>query len=460
VVKLTDASRFLELFAMVRPGEPSMQPDTQYARSGDVHIAYQAFGKGPINLVMVPGFVSNVEAYWEQPDFARFLNRLASYARVVTFDKRGTGSSDRVAELPGLEARMDDLRAVMDAAGMEQAALLGISEGAPLSILFAATYPDRCQALALYGSFSRFSYWFPTEEALANFFGYVETSWGTGGSVQRFAPSRVNDAAFQRWWGRNERLGASPAAVTALMRMNSQIDISAILPAVRVPTLVIHRTGDQVVSIEGGRDVAAHIPGARLVEFSGNDHIFYVGDNADGIADAIEEFFTGSPARIEADRVLATVLFTDIVGSTEKAAALGDQRWRRLLDDHHATIRRVLARFRGREVKTTGDGFLATFDGPARGVRCACAITEEIKSLGIEVRAGLHTGECEMMGDDVGGIAVHIGARVAALAGAGEVLVSSTVKDLVAGSGLSFGARGSQILKGIPGEWQIFAADR
>jgi class 3 adenylate cyclase len=355
---------------------------------------------------------------------------------------------------------MDDLRAVMDAAGMEQAALLGISEGAPLSILFAATYPDRCQALALYGSFSRFSYWFPTEEALANFFGYVETSWGTGGSVQRFAPSRVNDAAFQRWWGRNERLGASPAAVTALMRMNSQIDISAILPAVRVPTLVIHRTGDQAVSIEGGRDVAAHIPGARLVEFSGNDHIFYVGDNADGIADAIEEFFTGAPARIEADRVRATVLFTDIVGSTEKAAALGDKRWRRLLDDHHATIRRVLARFRGREVKTTGDGFLATFDGPARGVRCACAITEEIKSLGIEVRAGLHTGECEMMGDDVGGIAVHIGARVAALAGAGEVLVSSTVKDLVAGSGLSFGARGSQTLKGIPGEWQIFAADR
>jgi len=252
---------------------------------------------------------------------------------------------------------------------MEQAALLGISEGAPLSILFAATYPDRCQALALYGSFSRFSYWFPTEEALANFFGYVETSWGTGGSVQRFAPSRVNDAAFQRWWGRNERLGASPAAVTALMRMNSQIDISAILPAVRVPTLVIHRTGDQAVSIEGGRDVAAHIPGARLVEFSGNDHIFYVGDNADGIADAIEEFFTGAPARIEADRVLATVLFTDIVGSTEKAAALGDKRWRRLLDDHHATIRRVLARFRGREVKTTGDGFLATFDGPARAIK-------------------------------------------------------------------------------------------
>lgn len=436
-----------------------MQPVTQYARSGDVHIAYQAFGDGPINLVLVPGFVSNVENYWDQPDFARFLTRLASYARVVTFDKRGTGGSDRVGELPGLDLRMDDLRAVMDAAGMEQAALLGISEGAPLSILFAATYPDRCRALALYGSFSRFSYWFPTEEALAIFFGYVEKAWGTGGSVQKFAPSRANDAAFQRWWGRNERSGASPAAVTALMRMNSQIEISGVLPAVRVPTLVIHRTGDQVVSVEGGRDVAARIPGARLAEFAGIDHLFYVGENADEISDAIEEFLTGSRGSPVVDRVLATVLFTDIVGSTEKAAALGDRRWRALLDDHHAMIRRVLARFRGREIKTTGDGFLATFDGPARGVRCARAIADEIKTLGIDIRAGLHTGECEMIGDDVGGIAVHIGARVAALAGAGEVLVSSTVKDLVAGSGLRFDSRGSVPLKGIPGEWQIFAAE-
>src|SRR5438874_9828332 len=243
-----------------------MQPVTQYARSGDVHIAYQAFGDGPINVVVVPGFVSNVENYWDERDFARFLTRLASYARVVTFDKRGTGGSDRVSELPGLDVRMDDLRAVMDAAGKAQAALLGISEGAPLAILFAATYPDRCRALALYGSFSRFSYWFPTEEALAAFFDYVEQAWGTGGSVQRFAPSRANDPAFQRWWGRTERLGASPAAVTQLMRRHSQIDISAILPAVRVPTLVIHRTGDNTVSVEGGRDMAAHIPGARLVE--------------------------------------------------------------------------------------------------------------------------------------------------------------------------------------------------
>jgi class 3 adenylate cyclase len=409
---------------------------------------------------MVPGFVSNVENYWDQPDFARFLIRLASYARVVLFDKRGTGMSDRVTELPGLDQRMDDLRAVMDAAGMESAALLGISEGAPLCILFAATYPDRCRALALYGSFSRFSYWFPTEEALAAFFRYVSQAWGSGGSLQKFAPSRANDPAFRNWWGRNERLGASPAAVSALMRMNSQIEISGILPAVRVPTLVIHRTGDMVVSVEGGRDVAAQIPGARLVELPGVDHFFYVGENADEISNAIEEFLTGSRAPVAVDRVLATVLFTDIVGSTDTAAVLGDQRWRDLLEKHHATIRRNLVRFRGHEVKTTGDGFLATFDGPARAVRCACAITEEIKPLGIEIRAGLHTGECEMIGDDVGGIAVHIGARVAALAGASEVLVSSTVKDLVAGSGLRFGDRGTQPLKGVPGEWRVFRAER
>src|SRR5436309_3024726 len=270
-----------------------MQPVTQYARSGDVHIAYQAFGEGPINVVVVPGFVSNVENYWDEPSFARFLTRLASYARVVTFDKRGTGMSDRVAELPGLDQRMDDLRAVMDAAGMEQASLFGISEGAPLSVLFAATYPARCRALALYGSFSRFSYWFSTDAALAAFFGYVEQAWGSGGSVQRFAPSRGTEAAFQRWWGRNERLGASPAAVTALMRMNSQIDISGILPAVRVPTLVIHRTDDKAVSVEGGRDMAAHIAGARLIELPGIDHIFYVGESAEKISEAIEEFLTG-----------------------------------------------------------------------------------------------------------------------------------------------------------------------
>jgi pimeloyl-ACP methyl ester carboxylesterase len=437
-----------------------MQPVTRYAKSGEVNIAYQVFGEGPFNLVFAPPFVSNIENYWDAPDFARWLLRLGSYARVVMLDKRGTGMSDRVAELPGLDQRMDDLRAVMDAAGMDQAALLGISEGGPLTALFAATYPDRCRALVLYGSFARFTSWLPTEEALAAFLSYIDQAWGTGGSLPLFAPSIANDPGGQQWWARFERLGASPAAASALMRMNSQIDISGILPTIRVPTLVIHRTEDVTINVEGGRYLAEHIPGARYIELPGKDHIPFVGENAAEIADAIEEFLTGSRAPVTIDRVLATVLFTDIVGSTEKAAALGDRRWRDLLDNHHTTIRRNLARFRGHEVKTTGDGILATFDGPARGVRCACAIAEEIRPLGIEVRAGLHTGECEMIDDDVGGIAVHIGARVAALAGASEVLVSSTVKDLVAGSGLRFGDRGSQSLKGVPGKWRIFAVER
>ena len=437
-----------------------MQPVTRYAKSGDIHVAYQVFGEGPLNLVIAPFFVSNVEVFWEYPDAARWLLRLASFARVTMFDKRGTGMSDRVTDLPGLEQRIDDVRAVMDAVGMEQAALLGMSEGGPLAALFAATFPERCSALVLYGSFARFASWIPTEEALAGFLGYIDKAWGSGGSLHFLAPSLANDPTAQQWQGRFERLGASPAAATVLMRMNSQINISDIVSTIRVPTLVIHRIEDATINVEGGRYLAKHIPGARYIELPGKDHLPWVGDNATEIADDIEEFLTGARAPVTVDRVLATVLFTDIVGSTEKAAALGDRRWRDLLDNHHATIRRNLARFRGREVKTTGDGFLATFDGPARGVRCACAIAEEIKPLGIEVRAGLHTGECEMTDDDVGGIAVHIGARVAALAGAGEVLVSSTVKDLVAGSGLRFGDRGSQSLKGVPGDWRIFAVER
>jgi class 3 adenylate cyclase len=437
-----------------------MAPITRYAKSGDVHVAYQVFGEGPLNLVIAPFFVSNIEVWWEYPDAARWLLRLASFARVAAFDKRGTGMSDRVTELPGLEQRMDDVRAVMDAVGMERAALLGMSEGGSLAALFAATYPERCSALVLYGSFARFASWLPTEEALAGFLGYIDQAWGSGGAASFVAPSLANDPATQQWFGRFERLGASPADAIALMRMNSQIDISDIVPTIGVPTLVIHRKDDAGINVEGGRYLAEHIPGARYIELPGKDHLPWVGDNAMQIADDIEEFLTGARALVTVDRVLATVLFTDIVSSTEKAAALGDRRWRDLLDNHHATIRRNLTRFRGHEVKTTGDGILATFDGPARGVRCACAIADEIRPLGIEVRAGLHTGECEITDDDVGGIAVHIGARVAALAGAGEVLVSSTVKDLVAGSGLRFGDRGSQSLKGIPGEWRIFAVER
>jgi pimeloyl-ACP methyl ester carboxylesterase len=435
-----------------------MLPETRYAKSRDVHIAYQVFGDGPVNLVLAPPFVSNIENYWDEPDFSRWLLRLATYARIVMLDKRGTGMSDRVTELPGLDERMDDVRTALDAAGMDQAALLGISEGGPLTALFAATYPDRCHALVLYGTFARFASWLPTPEALAAYLDYIDQAWGSGGSLPMFAPSRQHDPAFQRWWGRFERLGASPAAAIALMRMNSQIDISGILSTIRVPTLVIHRTDDVTIDVEGGRYLAEHIPGARYVELPGTDHIPFVDQNAMEIADLIGEFLTGSRTPVSADTVLATVLFTDIVGSTEKAVSLGDRRWRDLLDNHHAIIRRNLQRFRGREIDTVGDGFLATFDGPARGVRCACAIADDIRSLGIDVRAGLHTGECEIMDDKVGGIAVHIGARVAALAGPGEVLVSSTVKDLVAGTGLRFGDRGSQSLKGVPDQWRIFAA--
>jgi len=432
-----------------------MPPQTRYAKSGGVHIAYQVFGEGPVDLVMVPGFISNVETTWDLPEFSRYLLRLATYARIAIFDKRGTGMSDRGDDIPGLDQRMDDLRAVMDACNMPCAAFYGLSEGGSLAALFAATYPERCRALVLYGSFAR-SY--VTDEMFAGFLEYVDKAWGTAGSLPTFAPSRADDPALRQWWGRYERTGASPAAVAAIARLNREIDVTGILPAIRVPTLVIHRTGDRSVPVSCGRFLAAHIPDARFLEFAGTDHMVSIGDNWMDIADAIGEFLTGSKAPVSADTVLVTVLFTDIVDSTGSAASLGDARWGDLLEQHHTVVRRNLSRFRGREVKTTGDGFLAVFDGPARGVRCACAIAEEVRSLGIEVRAGLHTGECEVtVEEDYSGLAVHIGARVAALAGPGEVLVSSTVKDLVAGSGLRFDDRGTRSLKGVPGEWGVFA---
>lgn len=434
-----------------------MPPLTRYTKSGDVHIAYQVFGGGPVDLVFAPPFVSHVENYWDEPDFARWLHRLGSYARVAMFDKRGTGMSDRINELPGLDQRMDDVRAVMDAVGMDRAALLGISEGGPLTAFFAATHPDRCRALVLYGSFARFASWLPTAEALEAFLAYIDRDWGSGKSLGMFAPSRQSDPAFQNWWGRFERLGASPAAAIALMRMNSQIDITDIVSTIRVPTLVIHRTNDVTINVEGGRFLAEHIPGARYVEVPGTDHIPFVGDNAAEIADLIEEFLTGSKAAVSADRVLATVLFTDIVGSTELAARVGDRRWRDTLDGYYAAARRELTRFRGREIDTAGDGFFAAFDGPARAIRCARATSEAVRELGIEIRVGVHTGECEVIGEKIGGIAVHIGARVAGRANVNEILVSSTVKDLVAGSGIQFEDRGVHVLKGVPGEWRLFA---
>jgi class 3 adenylate cyclase len=439
-----------------------VERQTKYAKSGDVSIAYQVVGDGPLDLVHIPEAWTPIEWLWEEPTYARFLGRLASFSRVILFDKRGTGLSDRVPAAT-LEERMDDVRAVMDAAGSTRAALFGVCEGGPMSLLFAATYPERTSALVLYGTYARFSWdaeypWGFSTEALDWFRKTIENSWGSGGSLAVFAPSVVDDPRFREWWGRCERLGASPGAVCALMRMDAELDVRDILPTVRVPTLMIHRTGDRLTPVSGARYTAARLPCARFVELPGDDHLFFVGDH-DVILEEIEEFLTGVRPTPEPDRVLATVLFTDIVGSTERAVELGDRRWQELLESYYALVRHELARFRGREINTAGDGFFATFDGPARAIRCARAISDAVKRLGISVRAGLHTGECEVVDGKVGGIAVHIGARVAATAGAGDVLVSSTVKDLVAGSGIRFADRGVHALKGVPGQWHLFAAD-
>jgi pimeloyl-ACP methyl ester carboxylesterase len=438
-----------------------MLPQTRYAKSGDVSIAYQVVGTGPIDVVLVPGWVSNIDVFWEEPSLARLLTRIASFARLILFDKRGTGLSDRVSDMPSLEVRMDDLRAVMDAVGVQRAALFGYSEGGPMCVLFAATYPGRASALILGGAYARRTTapdypWGPTPEQNLAFVARVEDNWGGAADIELRSPSLAHDERYRHWWARVLRSSASPAAAARLMRMNMEIDVRHVLPAVRVPTLVLHSIHDAVIPIGSGRFLAEHIPGAKLVELPGVDHVPW-GSDRDLIADEIEEFLTGARSSAERDRVLATVLFTDIVGATEYAARVGDRSWHDLLDSHHALVRRELERFRGREIDTAGDGFLASFDGPARAVRCACAISEGVGALGIEIRAGLHTGECELMGAKLGGIAVHTGARVASVARAGEVLVSSTVKDLVAGSGLMFEDRGLQSLKGVPGEWRLFA---
>lgn len=438
------------------------RPVTRYARSGDVNIAYQVAGDGPRDLVYVMGWVSHLDLFWEDPSYARFLNRLASFSRLILFDKRGTGLSDRVSisDLPTLEQRMDDVRAVMDAAGSDQAALFGVSEGGPMSALFAATYPDRTTALILYGTYAKRVWapdypWAPTPEAREAFYQTIREAWGGEVDLATMAPSKSHDPRFKEWWAKYLRTSASPGAALALATMNTQIDIRHVLPAIRVLTLVLHRRGDRDMNIAEGRYLAEHIPGARFVELPGEDHIPWVGDQ-DALLDDVEEFLTGVRRGPEPDRVLATVMFLDVVGSTERAAELGDRRWRELLEAYYALVRKELGRHRGQEISTAGDGFLATFDGPARAVRCAVAACEAVKPLGIEIRAGLHTGEVEMMGENIGGIAVHIGARVGALAGPREVLVSSTVKDLVAGSGIEFQDRGVHTLKGVPGEWRLF----
>ena len=437
-----------------------MNPETRYVRSGDVHIAYQVIGDGPIDLVFVPGFVSHLELIWEDPEQARFFRRLASFCRLILFDKRGTGMSDRVTAIADLEQRMDDVRAVIDDVGAERVALMGVSEGGPMTTLFAATYPERTIALITYGTIVKGLWsedypWEGTREQYEAWFETISKEWPDRATIASRAPTRVDDEAFLRSLSRYLRMAASPGAVMDLFRMNMDIDVRPVLPAIHVPTLVLHRTGDRALPIAASRYLAERIPGATLVELDGIDHLWWIGD-ADAIVDEVQHFLTGTRQDHEVDRVLATVLFTDIVGSTDHAVRIGDLRWHDLVDAHNALVQTQILQFRGRPIRSTGDGYLATFDGPARGVRCARAIAEAVQALGIRIRAGLHTGEIELIGEDIGGVAVHTAARVAAAADSDEVLVSHTVKDLVAGSGLRFRDRGEHTLKGVPGKWTLF----
>jgi pimeloyl-ACP methyl ester carboxylesterase len=436
-----------------------VKPATQYTKSGDVNIAYQVAGDGPLDLVFVPGFVSHLDLDWEEPRSAHLLDRLASFSRLIRFDKRGTGLSDRPGGLPDLETRMDDVRAVMDAVGSERAALFGYSEGGPMCILFAATFPERTSALVLYGSFAKRSHpdedypWAPTWAERLEYAAETERTWGEEADVQRIAPSA--DAAMVKWLATRAHASASPGAARDLILMNSQVDVREVLPTIRVPTLVLHRTGDLDSSLDEGRYIAERVPGAQFLELAGVDHVPFI--DPDPIIDEVEEFLTGVRRGPEPTRVLATVVFTDIVGSSSRAADMGDRAWRELLESHHAEVRRQLVRFGGSEVDTAGDGFFAAFDGPARAIRCACAVRDAVRPLGLAIRAGVHTGECERVDGKFGGIAVHTGARVAAKADSGEVLVSQTVKDLVAGSGIEFDDRGAHELKGVPGEWRLYS---
>jgi class 3 adenylate cyclase len=444
-------------------------PEVRYAKSGDVNIAYSVVGDGPFDLVFVVGSVFTALEYaWEGPP-GEFFSKLASFSRLILFDKRGTGLSDRVADFASSAVRMDDIRAVMDAAGSERAAVMGVSEGGPMAVLFAATYPQRAAALVLYGTGASYQPaddypWAATPEQFERFAAERERRWGDpdfqANLLRHFAPSVAGDPEVQRWWMRYVRTSASPRDAAHLMRMNRLMDVRHALSTVQAPTLVLHWRDEKVFELPEAQYLADHIPGAELVVLEGDDHAWFV--KPEPIAREIERFLTGIRERgewdaVEPDRVLATILFTDIVDSTAKAAELGDAGWRELLQQHHALVRRQLARYQGRELDTAGDGFFAAFDGPARAIRCADAITNGVRELGLEVRAGLHTGECEAVDGKIGGIAVHIGARVAKEAGPGEVLVSGTVRDLVAGSGLEFSDRGTAELKGVPGEWRLFA---
>jgi len=438
-------------------------PETRYARSGDFHIAYQTLGDGPLDLLFVHGWISHIEHLWEEPRVARFLHGLASFSRLILVDKRGTGLSDPVPHdrLPTLEERMDDVQAVLDAVGSDRAALFGTSEAGALHLLFAATHPERATALVLLNSYARLA-WSPDypfgicPEAADGLLKTVEEGWGKGVAFEALVASQADNASMRSWWARYQRLAASPGAAVTLLKSAYETDARAVLPAIAAPVLVLHRAGDPFTGPEHGRYLAEHIQDAKYVELSGIDHLFFAEDLEEILAE-IREFLTGVREAREPDRVLASIVFVDVVRSTEHATRLGDLGWRDQLHRYYNVVRRQLARFRGREIDVVGDGVFASFDGPARAIRCARAIVEEVRTLGITARVGVHSGECEVVGGKIGGIAVHIGARVAAQAAPDEVLVSSTVKDLVAGSGIRFDDRGHHMLAGVPGRWQLFA---
>ena len=437
------------------------QPSTHYARSGDVRIAYQVVGNGPIDLVFVPGFISNLDIHWEDPGYAHLLRRLGAFSRLIMLDKRGTGLSDRVDthHLPSLETRMDDVRAVLDAVGSQRAVLLGASEGGPMAILFAATYPKRTRALLLYGAYAHFYSWVLSPTKLEAFIARAESTWGTGQSLASFAPGMMDRQRFCDWWARYERVSASPAAVVALARMNAEIDVRPVLSAVRVPTLVLHRRDDVRVNVAGGRYLAGHIPGAKLVELPGSDHVIWVGD-VDRIADEIEEFLTGARPKAEYDRVLATVVVADIVDAARCAAERGDRQWVNLVRSYRAGALAEIDRYNGRTIGIRPDGTTASFDGPARALRCAMAMSDAAERIGLEIRCGAHTGELEKMSEDeVGGLAIHMAAQIAAAARPRETLASGIVRDLVAGSGLRFGEPRLTKIAGIAEPLRLHAVD-
>jgi class 3 adenylate cyclase len=439
------------------------RPQTSYAWNDGTAIAYQVVGTSGPDLLLIPGSVSHLEVLWDEPRVSRFLTRFASFCRLIIMDPRGLGLSDRLTEIPTMQERVDDLLSVLDAVGSEHAILFGNADTGPPCIAAAVSHPERVSHLVLLGTYAKAGWsedypWGWTDEEFAEFRRFVREDWGTGARLETIAPSMAGDPAFRAWTQTLSRVGASPRAILLLGEMTMSVDVRPLLPQVAVPTLVMHRIGDRINEIQHGRHLADRIPGARWVELPGEDFLLWAGDT-DTIVDEVEEFLTGRRGGAEPSRVLATIMFTDVVGSTERAQALGDRAWADLLEVHNARIRAELRRFGGREIDTAGDGFLTSFDSPASAISCARAILDSMGEIGVDLRIGLHTGECDVVEGKLRGIAVHVGARVASKAEAGEALVSQTVKDLVAGSGIEFRDRGVHELKGVPGEWRLYSVN-